>query len=418
MFYAVPPFSTATWQTVNAIFWVAKFFLGQMKQEKPDYLVFIRDAKGDTFRSEIYTDYKATRERMPDDLRSQVDGINDMVNKMWFEVIEIPWFEADDVIATLAKKFGDDYQVYILTWDKDLHALVTENVKIYDTLKRKVYGPADTKEKFEVEPKYVSDYLGIVGDSSDNFPGITGIGPKKAVVLINNIGSVERIYEVIDEIESWKNIDEIDGITNLEEVKKILSGKTLEKFIEGREMSIISKKLATLHQDVPLNGFSLDNYVFHPDHIVTPEVIELFKIWEFKSLVNENEQTPLKKWEDLGLWVKIVGDEEGLKELEKSMVAYTEIILDTETTSINPMKADLVWVSIYLDDGHIYYINLLHKWPQVSQGLVKNFLQHLFSLDVKIIGHNIKYDLEVIERFLHGKNDTLTLGKTLQSSLF
>lgn len=160
---------------VNAIFGVAKFFMGQMVGEKPDYLIFVRDAKGDNFRHQIYTEYKATRERMPDTLRSQVDDINDMVNKMGFQVIEIEGYEADDVIATLAKKYGEDYEVYILTGDKDLHALVTDKVKIYDTLKRKVYGPADTKEKFEVEPKYVADYLGIVGDSSDNFPGIAGI---------------------------------------------------------------------------------------------------------------------------------------------------------------------------------------------------------------------------------------------------
>lgn len=423
MFYAVPPFSTTSWKMVNAIFGVAKFFLGQISQENPDYLVFVRDAKWENFRHQVYTEYKATRERMPDNLRSQVDDINDMVNKMWFQVIEISWYEADDVIATLAKKYGDEYEVYILTWDKDLHALVTDKVKIYDTLKRKIYWPADTKEKFEIEPRYVSDYLAIVWDSSDNFPGVAGIWPKKAVVLINTFGTLENIYTIIDRISWGEKIEQIvqefwPASDTTQEACKLLSGKTLEKFIEGRELAFISKKLATLEQHVPIDNFELDTYIFHPEKIITEDVRKMFLDFEFKSLLSSQpENQKLETWSDRWLQVQIVGDEESLKNLEKLLQSYSEIVFDTETTSLDPTQAELVWVSIFLDTEHIFYINHLHQWPSVSSDSLRQFMKVLLSSEAKIIGHNLKYDLAVIDRFLNisQKQNQQTIS---QSSLF
>lgn len=416
MFFAVPAFSTTAGKQVNAIFWVAKFFLGQMRQESPDYLIFVRDAKWDNFRHQVYTEYKAQRERMPDSLKSQVDDINDMVNKMGFEVIEISWYEADDVIATLAKKYESEYQIYILSWDKDLHSLVNDNVKIYDTLKRKIYWPKDTEEKFEVPPTLVTDYLAIVWDSSDNFPGVAGVWPKKAVVLLNALGWMEKIYEIIDRIHAGEKVQDIQECQWNDELQKILSGKTLEKFIEWRELAFISKKLATLECSVPLHDFSLEQYQFHPEKIVTQEVKELFQSFEFKSLVDIESVSSLKTWSDTGLIVHIIGDNESLISLEKLMFSYSEIVFDTETTSIDPIQADLVWVSIYLDDAHIYYINVLHEWPKVDVDMLQEFLKRLFERDIKIIGHNIKYDIEVVRGFLSNFQKR-SLEKT-QSSLF
>ncbi|NUJ97892.1 hypothetical protein HGA92_03855 [Candidatus Gracilibacteria bacterium] len=394
MFFALPEFSTSAGKIVNATYGIAKFFVGQLIKENPDYLIFIRDAKGKNFRHDLFADYKATRDRMPDNLREQLQDINTLVETMGLKVIEEPGYEADDIIGSMAKKYSDDYEIYILTGDKDLYALVNEKVKIYDTLKKKIFGLKETKEKFEIEACFVSDYLAIVGDSSDNIPGISGIGPKKAVVLINDFGNLENIYEVIKKLESGETIEMSD------EAKKVLSGKTLEKIKEGREVAFLSKKLATLDTDVNMSHFHLDDFIFHKDKILSSEVKKLFKEFEFYSLIEGEKNEDEKKWEDMNLKVQIIADNEGLEELEKIIKNYKEIVLDTETTSLNTMEAELVGVSIFLDESHIYYINFLHSGPSISREKGKQFLRNILESDTIIIGHNLKYDLEIIENFL------------------
>lgn len=394
MFFALPEFSTSAWKIVNATYWIAKFFVGQLIKENPDYLIFIRDAKGKNFRHDLFADYKATRDRMPDNLREQLQDINTLVETMGLKVIEEPWYEADDIIGSMAKKYSDDYEIYILTGDKDLYALVNEKVKIYDTLKKKIFWLKETKEKFEIEACFVSDYLAIVWDSSDNIPWISWIWPKKAVVLINDFWNLENIYEVIKKLESWETIEMSD------EAKKVLSGKTLEKIKEGREVAFLSKKLATLDTDVNMSHFHLDDFIFHKDKILSSEVKKLFKEFEFYSLIEWEKNEDEKKWEDMNLKVQIIADNEWLEELEKIIKNYKEIVLDTETTSLNTMEAELVWVSIFLDESHIYYINFLHSGPSISREKWKQFLRNILESDTIIIGHNLKYDLEIIENFL------------------
>lgn len=414
MFFALPEFTTSTWKHVNALFWVAKFFTSQMVNENPDYLIFVRDAKWDNFRHQMYSEYKATRDRMPDNLRAQVDDINTMVETMWFKVIEESWYEADDVIATLVKKYKDEYEIYVLSGDKDLYVLIDDNVKIYDTLKRKIYGREEAKEKFEIESKYVTDYLALVWDSSDNIPGINWIWPKKVIPLINTFWSVEDIFEVAERVHKWEKIEMPD------EVKKIFSWKTLEKIIEWKEMAFLSKKLATLDCQVTLPDFHLDEYLFHRDKLETDIVKDFFRENEFFSLVDTSHVKTLKKWDDLWLKVKIIWDNEGIKNLEWKIKNYKEVILDTETTSIDPVKANLVWVSIYLDDDNIYYINISHNWPKIWKNEMQLFLQKLLDReDITIIWHNLKYDLIVIDMFLKNKqSDEKWKNETSQGALF
>ncbi len=414
MFFALPEFSTSTGKTVNATFGIAKFFLGQLRNENPDYVLFIRDAKGKNFRHDLYSEYKATRDRMPDSLRSQVEDIQILVSKMGFESIEIPWYEADDVIATFAKKYEDDFDIYILSGDKDLHALVNENVKIYDTLKKKILGIPETQEKFGIhEVSLITDYLAIAWDSSDNIPWIAGVGPAKAVPLLNEIGSVEKIYDTI------RKISQGEEVSLPEESKKILSGKTLEKFITWEENALLSKKLATLDTHVDISHIDIQSFTFHPEKILNDEVKLFFKEMEFFSLLWEEKQEK-QTWKDLWLKVQIIGDDEWLGELEKKISLYNEIVLDTETTSLNTMEAEIVGISIYLDEKNIFYINLKHRWPQVSQEAVKIWIGKLLKSDKTIVGHNLKYDLEVIEMFLkQGINrETNQNEKKLQWSLF
>lgn len=393
MFYAMPDFTTKDWKHVSAIYGVAKFFLQELYRDEPDYVVFIRDAKWENFRHQIYSDYKATRDRMPDNLRTQVDEVNELVSLFHMDVVEVPMVEADDVIATLATDLSRDKnnEIFILSWDKDLYSLVTDNVKVYDTIKKEVFDIEKSTLKFWVKPEKIIDYLAIIWDSSDNIPWIDGIWPKKAVPLINFLGTIEEIYEYLD---SWIP-------SNNDEVNKILSWKTKEKFIEAREIAFLSKKLATIKKDVDLGNFKLDNYRFFRDWLLNDKIIDIFKKYEFNSLLPNNQKKDEKKWSDLWLNVQIIWDNEWLNLLQNKINSYKEVVLDTETTSLDIKKAKLVWVSIYLDDDNIYYINVWHSWPKVNIQKLVDFLKVLLNLDITIIGHNIKYDLEIIELFIN-----------------
>ncbi len=404
MFFALPEFSTKDGRIVNAVFGMAKFFVWQLINEKPDYLVFVKDAKGKNFRHEIYSEYKATRDRMPDNLRVQISDIENMIGEMWIDILEISWYEADDVIWTLAELLwkDKDYSIDILTGDKDLYSLVSDNVKIYDTMKKKKFWPEETKEKFWIEPKFIIDYLSIVWDKSDNIPWVAGFWPKKVIPLINNIGWVEEIYKVVEKINSWEKIEDcLENINedNLKELWKLFKWKTFEKLLNSKDDAFLSKKLATVDKGVKLDDFNLDDYKFFPENILNDNVVILFKDFEFSSLLPEDD-TKLEIWSDLWLSVKIVWDDEWLEELGAVLENYNEITLDTETTSLDVMEARLVWVSIFLDEKNIYYINKLHSWARVSDGGLKKFLNNLFLSDSLVIGHNLKYDLEVVENFL------------------
>jgi len=401
MFFGVPEFATKDGKIVNAIFGMAKFFVNQLVRENPDYIFFVKDAKGGNFREEIYAEYKATRDRMPDNLRTQIQDIVDMIALMQIPMIEEPGFEADDVIGTLAVELwkDPDNQISILTWDKDLYSLVTENVKIYDTMKRKKFGMDETREKFGIEPNMIIDYLAIVGDTADNIPGIAGFWPKKAVTMINDIGSIEKVYEVLD----WEDYSELT-----DDAKKIFKGKAIEKLADSRDNAFLSKKLATICLDVPNycweNSVELETYKFIKENFETPELMELFKSYEFHSLIPTELKEKPKTWTDLNLKPQIVTNTEELNNLKTKIKGFSKVVMDTETTSLDIIEAQLVWVSIYLDDDNIYYINRLHDWDKVTDKELHNFLDFLLQADHLIIWHNIKYDLQIIELFLKGSN--------------
>ena len=395
MFFALPEFNSPNGQPVNAIFGVAKWIVNSLATQKPDYVFFIKDAKGKNFRHDLYEDYKATRDRMPDDLRSQLEVMEDMITKMGIDIISPPGYEADDLIGTLATHFGKDktMQTYILSSDKDLHSLVQDNVFVYDMMKRKIFSPDQTTEKFWVSPDSIVDYLAIMWDKSDNIPGIDWFWPKKAADLINNIWNLDSIYAMADSVASGDQ-----DVTQLEKsVQSCFKWKTFEKLIASRENAFLSQKLATIDLQVPFE-FTLSDYSYDSKNIITDEVKDLF--WElgFHSLYEEEKN--LKTWKDTWLKVQIIWDEAGLKQLENKMKKFKEIVLDTETTSLNIMQADLVWVSVYLDDDNIYYINRLHRGPAVWDDVLQNFLKNILDSDSTIIGHNIKYDIQIIQLFL------------------
>ena len=414
MFFGLPEFSTKDGKVVNAIFWMAKFFTNQLVKEKPDYVYVVKDAKGDNFRHELFSDYKATRERMPDNLRSQISDIEKLIELLKFPLIEIPGFEADDAIGSLAKILWEDKEndVFILTWDKDLYSLVSENVKIYDTMKKKVFWIEETREKFGIEPEMIIDYLAIMWDKADNIPWIDWFWPKKAVTLINDIWSIEKVYEVLD---SWNYEDLTD------DAKKLFRWKAIEKLEASRENAFLSKKLATIALDMDsVQWLSLDDHKFTPEKLFSSDVITMFQDYEFESLIPQDNKKAPDTWKDLNISPKIIWDSETLFELESLMNNYSEIVLDTETTSLDIMEAELVWVSIYLDDENVYYINRGHRGPQVKDKDLQLFLTNLLQKDVTIIGHNIKYDLQILELYLNNawNNSVSQESQDSQSTLF
>lgn len=400
MFYGLPEFTTSDGEVVNAIFGMAKFFLHQLSSENPDYLVFIKDHKWKNFRHEIYSDYKATRDKMPDALLSQIWKIEEMIEDMGVDIVEIEWYEADDVIWTLSTKLWVDlnYQIYILSWDKDLYSLTTKNVLIYDSNKNKIYDESGTRDKFWVDARYLIDYLAIVWDTRDNIPWIAGFGPKKAIDLINTYGSVEDIYDHVDDPDF------------------ILTKKTYEKFVEWRDLAFLSKKLATISKDVDMGNFDIWDFRFDRDKLYNPQIEKLFEKYEFNSLVRK--EIVLQRWDDLWLEIETITKDRDFGKLKRDISRYDEIVIDTETTSLDTMEADIVGISIYLDDEHIYYINYGHKWDKVSYEYLEDFINWLFKQDKTIIWHNLKYDLKVIDRFLENhiektkisKNDNIQLS--------
>ena len=380
MFYAIPDMETKKWQKVNAVFWLAKFFLWMIEKDKPDHFIFVRDAKWTNFRHDLYKEYKSTRERMPDDLVSQIDLIQDLIKRMGIMHLSEEWYEADDVIATLVSDLRDrdGNVIYVLTGDKDLFSLIWKNVFVYDTMKRKVFWEKETQEKFWVPPERVVDYLSITGDKSDNVPWIPWFGPKKACELIEKYGSLEEIYNHVED-ETWK---------------------TKEKLIDNKDNAFLSKELITLKNAISIKDFSLEKSIISKDNI-NESVSELFRELEFFSLVWE-EKKEMKTFKDLKVKVKIIDSNKQLTKLASLITKYKEVVIDTETTSLSPSEAELVGLSIYLDKKNVYYVNVLHQWDKVTPDDLIWFLNDLLASDMLIIGHNLKYDLQVIERFLEG----------------
>lgn len=417
MFFALPEFATKDGKVVNAIFWMAKFFVSTLVKENPDYVIFIKDAKWENFRHKIYSDYKATRDRMPDNLRSQIDDIEKMLWFMKVPIVEIDWYEADDVLGTLAKKLWENKknEIFILSWDKDLFSLISENVFVYDTMKKIVFDKEKTKEKFWVNSEMIIDYLAICWDKADNIPWIDWFWPKKAVDLINLVWWVEQIYKEVEKIE----LREKKYSDFPKEIQSCFKWKTFEKLQKSKEDAFLSLKLATIDLSVNLENFDLENYKFNRENFKNNEVIDFFKSLEFNSLLEEWDfSEKMTTWKDLNLEVEIIWKDSEIEELFSKIKNFQKIVIDTETTSLDMMKAEIVWVSIYLDDKNIFYINHLHKWEKVSREALKNFLRNIFGLDILIVWHNLKYDLEIIENFLNRKSFEEELTWITQTSFW
>lgn len=370
LFYAIPPFSLKDGTPVNTVFGMAKVLLSIWNEDKPDYLLFVLDSPTN-LRKELYPEYKGTRERMPDQLRAQESIVFQMLETMKIPMLKVDGYEADDVIGTLVRKLEGDKEndIYILSGDKDLHQFVSDNVAIYDTMKRIIYRNEKTTEKFGVEPKYIVDYLAICGDSSDNIPGIPGFGPKKAQSLIESYGHLEDIYARIDET----------------------TGKTRETLEQYRETAFLSKQLATIHTDLSVDITSFEQYSYRDKPFFTSEVIDFFTRYEFRSLL-PREHAENKKFESLNLDILEI-TETNKKEIQDVILSKPQISLATYGTDFS-----LVGGSFYLGEKEVYTF-------ETTVTDMRDLFEKLLGSEVKIIGFELKEDLKRIRKYLEGASE-------------
>jgi len=262
VFYAVPPFHTRDGKPVNAIFGYTKALMQIMKMDA-EYVIMTFDSGGGTFRSEADASYKAQRDGMPDDLAAQMDAIFEVTDLLWIPRVAVPWYEADDIMGTLAVKHRDDMErVLIVSSDKDLFQFIGGHVYVYDAMKDRLYDEEEAVKKFEVHPGQIVDYLALIGDTADNIPGVKWIGPKTAVTLLEKYDTLDGIIANVGELSP--KLQELIG-----------DGKTAKH----------SQFLAQIKTDVP---FDIDAMNFRRETSeisYTPALIEFLKKYEFRSLL-------------------------------------------------------------------------------------------------------------------------------------
>ncbi|GIX31684.1 MAG: DNA polymerase I [Porticoccaceae bacterium] len=384
-FHALPPLSTSDGRPTGAVKGVIAM-LKRLEKDYPDALVVVVfDAKGKTFRDELYEAYKAHRPPMPEELARQVEPIQAIVRALGFPVLVVEGVEADDVIGTLARRFArEGKEVVISTGDKDMAQLVDERITLVNTMTDTVLDRKGVIEKFGVPPERIPDYLALVGDSSDNIPGVPGIGDKTARVLLSHLDGLDAIY------------------ADLEAVRRlpVRGARTLpEKLARHREEAFLSRRLATIRTDLEL-PVSEDSLARRPPD--REKLIQWFRDLEFKSWLEElldEAQVGKAREGDYQVILEEAAFESWLERLRgASLIAF-----DTETTSLDYMEAELVGVSFAVEPGSAAYVPFGHRDPQAPRQLAREWvldrLKPLLEDPARaFLGHNLKYDLNVLAR--------------------
>lgn len=400
-FHALPPLTNSKGMPTGAV----KGVINMMRRLQKDYpnstTAVIFDAKGKTFRDDIYSDYKANRPPMPDDLRLQIEPIHNIIKAMGMPLISIEGVEADDVIGTYALQASKNQQsVIISTGDKDIAQLVNEHISLVNTMTDTHLDREGVISKFGIPPELIIDYLALLGDKSDNIPGVPGVGEKTALGLLQGLGGLDAIYQ---------RLDEVAGLS-------FRGAKTMAaKLEEHKELAYLSYTLATIKTDVEvdLDVNQLANQ--EPDQ---SQLLKYFQDMEFKTWINElsssespsqvpnnHNEVPVEPQiehnDPVSASYEIVLDNQQfstwLEKLENSPL----IAVDTETTSLDYMIADLVGISIAVEPGNAAYIPFGHDYLgaplQLSKEMVLNALKPILeNPQIKKVGQNLKYDMSVL----------------------
>ncbi|MFY9075734.1 DNA polymerase I [Malaciobacter mytili] len=384
-YYALPPLKSKDGFPTGLLTGFMNFIANIGKDFQTDYLVFALDSKGDTFRNELFDQYKANRQEVPEDLLRQLPIAIEWVEKMGFKTASKVGFEADDIIASIAFDAKQkDLEVRIVSHDKDLYQLIDDDtIYLFDPIKKSIINEDKCIEKFGVTPKQFTDYQALIGDSADNIPGVKGIGAKTAEALIKEFGTLDNIYNNLENIEKarWKTLLET-----------------------GKEMAFISKQLVTLKVDC--------HAIEEIEHFELPKENPILKIAdtliEFdlnriidrvnKEGLNYKTQIP-KKVESFQFETILLNEKNRLFEVINSIKEDSFVAFDTETTDIDANNAKIVGFSFAYDDKKAYYVPISHFYlgvlEQISLEDAKEALKLLNNF--KLIAQNFKYDYQIIK---------------------
>ncbi|MBW1646005.1 MAG: DNA polymerase I [Deltaproteobacteria bacterium] len=374
-YHALPPLTTSSGQPTNAVYGFANMILKLLADEQPEHVVVVMDAKGPTWRHRLYPAYKATRPPMPPDLVQQLPYFRRLLEALRIPVLVRENYEADDLIATLTRQArAAGYQVVIVSGDKDLMSLVGDGVVMVDTLKEKTYTPEEVAARHGVTGERLLDMLALAGDKSDNVPGVPGIGPKSAVKLLQEYGSLDNILTRADDIKrtGWR-----------------------EKITANREQARLSRTLVTMDDRVPLE---FDPQTLRRGEADKEKLQALLHELEFYSLAKKLVgQKPISRE-----GYRLVLDRELLTEIAARLRQAGSFAIDTETTARQPMAAQLVGISLCCDADEAWYIPVAHRETgeavQLDLAVVKEILGPVLAeAGIGKWGHNIKYDYIVLE---------------------
>ena len=376
-------------------------FIEKMNRDFPcDYAIFAFEGGGATFRHEIYPAYKATRKEAPAELKEQIPVCKEMIERMGFASFAKAGYEADDVIASLVKKYSGEYEIDILSSDKDLFALISDSVKIVDSKNKIWYDKEGCFQKYGVYPHQIRDYLAILGDTSDNVPGIKGLGERGARAILEQFGSLENAIANAEQIANTRAKNQlIAGAKDSELSKKLI---TLYANIEGLpeiENCLLPKEPFIKVRDI-LKEYSLNRILTK-----LPEQKELF---DEPSFLGSSDEKIVQKAKDKELFSKValsfesvlVLSENELDTLTQNLSENCVVALDTETTGLDVKTAKIVGFSfcVLASEQRAYYVPLAHNYlgapAQVSQNAAKRALERIYK--AQVVGHNLKYDFEIL----------------------
>jgi DNA polymerase-1 len=387
-YHALPLLTNSKGEYTNAILGVTNMLKKLVETYPEAYFGVIFDAPGKTFRNDMYPEYKANRASMPDELREQIKPLHQLIKAMGLPLVMEPGVEADDVIGTLAKQAEEeDLNVVISTGDKDIAQLVTNKTSLINTMNNQWLDEEGVKEKFGVPPDMIIDYLALMGDTSDNIPGVPKVGPKTAAKWLNAYGSLDEIIAKADEVK----------------------GKVGESLRDHLDAIPLSKELVTIKCDVPLDKAPADLIRTQPD---TETLKEMVSHYEFNSWLKQlggtkastvaSEQVDEKPLPaKTELTVETILDEATFNQWLAKLTEAELFAFDTETTHLNYTKALVVGVSFAVEAGHAAYVPLAHSYPGVPQQLSRQWVLDqlkplLESESARKVGQNLKYDANVL----------------------
>lgn len=376
-YHAITPLSNKQGLPTHAIYGFTNIILRVIREKAPKFLAITFDPKGPNFRHQLYPEYKSNRPPMPEDLVVQIPYIKEIVAAHNILTLEINGVEADDILATAANLLSQQGNaVTIVSGDKDLLQLVSDNITVWDPMSDKIMDQAAILKKYNVPPKKLLDLFSLIGDKSDNVPGVAGIGPKTAEKLINEYGSLDSLYE------------SVESITQV---------KLRQNLIQHHQDALLSRQLICLKTDCEVTAEKNDFLLPEANH---EKLNELYTFLEFSRLIQQT--TPTQSFDYTTF--HLIQTEEQIVKLEKDLAGADFLAIDTETTSLDPLEAQIVGISLSFSPKNSYYLPVSHfnesGLPVEGQITITRVHQllapFLENQALPILGHNLKYDLAVL----------------------